>query len=205
MNEVFVVKHGVGTFGKLWTGDIPPENSLITFPKIILRSCKHCACTTNQFRCSSLKTTIPETFLSMGLREIWLFSGGVGSLPDLQAFSETLDVPTLLTNWSGRIGGIVLIAPEAVVTGRGMVTPPVAPEGYSWTQVYEGQTLHQWVMLPSSGEIPEDRELEVLCPRGPAGDGWYTCPRCATKNTTSTGEMHEIFQDYVIPADLKKL
>jgi hypothetical protein len=182
LSEIFRVRRGIGAFGKLWTGDRPEDGALVTYPKIVLRSCRHCGCTTNQFRASAIETTTPEAFAKMPLRDLWLFAGGVGSLPDLHPFAEGLDVPSILTNWSGRIGGLVLIAPEAVtsarVSGDEPLDAPYAPAGYAWHIVYAGETLRQWVMLPASGEIPDDREIEVVCPRGPAGDGSYTCPRC---------------------------
>jgi hypothetical protein len=206
-NEIFRIRRGIGAYGKLWTGDRPEEGALVTYPKIVLRSCRHCGCTTNQFRASQIETATPEAFAKMPLREIWLFAGGVGSLPDLQPFSETLDVPSLLTNWSGRIGGIVLIAPEAVtsarVSGDEPLDAPFAPTGFAWTQVYAGETLRQWVMLPASGQIPDDREIEVVCPRGPAGDGSYTCPRCAATIAAiiARGERLDWWHSEPMPTD----
>jgi hypothetical protein len=207
MSEIFRIRRGIGAFGKLWTGDRPEEGALVAYPKIVLRQCVHCGCTTNQFRASVIETRTPEAFAGMPLRDLWLFAGGVASLPDLQPFGEGLNVPSILTNWSGRIGGLILIAPEAVVSARvsgdDLMLAPVAPAGFLWHCVYAGETLRQWVMLPESGEIPDDREIEVVCPRGPAGDGSYTCPRCADKiaKITARGERLDNWHSESMPLD----
>lgn len=187
-NEIFRIRRGIGRFGKLWTGDRPSEGALVTSPRIVLRQCQHCGNTTNQFRADVIETTLAshfEFFDNLPIRDLWLFAGGVGSLPPaVDQLATALNVPVCVTNWSGRVGGAVLIAPEAVVSGRGdsdTRQAPWAPPGYKWHYIYSGESLHQWVMLPESGEIPDDREIEVVCPRGPAGDGRHTCPRCAER------------------------
>lgn len=207
MSEIFRIRRGIGAYGKLWTGDRPEEGALITFPRIVSRQCQHCGKVTNQFRASVIETTIGSRFRDLAYRDLWLFAGGVGSLPDaVDELATKLDVPVCVTNWSGRVAGAVLIAPEAVVSGRGDIESrqaPSAPPGYTWHCVYSGQTCFQWVLLPSSGEIPDDREIEVICPRGVAGDGRHTCPRCAEKIQTilERGERLDWWHSEEMPLD----
>jgi hypothetical protein len=191
MSEMFRVRRGIGAFGKLWTGDRPEEGALVAAPRIVYRQCQHCLKTTNQFRCDVIETSKPELFTKQPVRNLWLFAGGVGSLPIFD-WAYGLCCQAIVTNWSDRQGGLALIEPDAVVSGRDpwgeMIKPPVAPDGFTWQYVYAGETLRQWVLLPTDGMLPDDRELQSY-----AAPGVHTCPACreAIAQMVSRGESLE--------------
>ena len=180
--RLYRIRWGVGRPGKLWTGDAPPEGALVWNVKRVLRSCKRCKKSTLQFRCSAIEIADEciRRQMESQATDLWIFSGGVGSL------QEDLPLRLAFTNWSHRIGGYAIVAPAAVATTKFAEEPPMAPLDWAWAQVYRGETLRQWVLMPASESgqeewaqaqveaVPFTETLKSWC-------GYERCPPCREK------------------------
>lgn len=186
MNTIFRVRWGVGQAGKLWTGDTPAEGALIWNPQRVQRVCPwgvglsgtQCSSTV-QFRCSVLEIAdgCVRKHMEEAATDLWLFAGGVGSL------QEELPMQLALSNWSQRIGGFAVVAPAAVASSKLVEEAPLAPEGWEWCPVYRGETLRQWVLIPTGEEQQTawvQSQIEAVPFREPLKSklGFERCPPC---------------------------
>lgn len=178
------LSHGQGSYGKLWTGTAfsaaheDPINSLwdsqnqrvipnIVDATIIERHCE-CGASTRKFRAYPVEQSA-EARKALDLPVCFVTAGGVGSI-----YVERDKVIADLTvwNWSGRVGGHVILNPVMVLSGY--VSPddlPTPREGYTWTCTYRGSTLSEYVLLPIE---QSDRALPVVKLTG-------ECPPCRQK------------------------
>lgn len=201
MNTIYRIRWGAGRPGKLWTGDAPAEGALVWNPQRIQRVCGNlrpsgvdpsvqfqCSSTV-QFRCSLLE--IADAYVrrqvEQAATDLWLFAGGVESL------QEDLPLRLALSNWSHRIGGCAIVAPAAVATTKLVEEPPIAPEGWEWAQVYRGETLRQWVLIPAGEEQQTawvQSQIEAVPFREPLKSelGYERCPPCRERNQAITPE-----------------
>lgn len=176
------LKHGQGSYGKLWTGTVfsvaheDPINSLwdgqriipnIVDATLIERRCE-CGATTRKFRAYPVEQSA-EARKALDLPVCFITAGGVGSI-----YVECDSVHTDLTvwNWSGRVGGHVILNPVMVRSGyvsRDELPTPKA--GYVWACTYSGSTLSEYVLLPVD---QVDRALPIVKLTG-------ECPPCRQK------------------------
>lgn len=169
------IKAGVGSPGKLWTGDSPAEGPAVV--SIIERVCP-CGATTRKFRAAPLVTGADRAILDHAADwpVIFVATGGVGSLVDTSpggiekryASGHAARAAGLACwNWSNRVGGWVIVSPVAVAGGYVAKTDlPPAREGYVWLHTYAGDTLSEYVLLRAdlaSHAIPVV-SLDGTCP-----------------------------------------
>lgn len=178
------LKHGQGSYGKLWTGTAlsaaheDPINGLwdaqsqrvipnIVDATIIERRCE-CGATTRKFRAYPVEQSA-EARKALDVPTCFVTAGGVGSI-----YVETDKVLTDLTvwNWSGRVGGHVILNPVMIRSGYvSRDELPTPKPGYVWACTYSGSTLSEYVLLPVD-QI--DRALPIVKLAG-------ECPPCRQK------------------------
>lgn len=189
------IRRGIGSPGKLWTGNIPEEGTVVN-ARIIERKCSVCEATTRRLRTHPVEDAdaiaaaceVPILFVTMG---------GVGSIITSEG-TEDLQ----LWNWSERVGGHAILNPVAVLNGYWNPTdlPPAKP-GHRWIQTYSGSTLSEFVLIrekedkPAGGEFVHALPLVVL-------EG--KCPPCRHKEemeATPEGLLvtHEHFAKAGVP------
>jgi hypothetical protein len=174
---------GIGNYGKLWTGTRlspaheDPINSLwdeqnervipnIVDATIIERRCE-CGATTRKFRAYPVEQSA-EARKALNVPTCFITAGGVGSI-----YVETDKVLEDLTvwNWSGRVGGHVILNPIMVCSGyMNRDELPTPRDGYTWVCTYSGSTLGEYVLLPTLLE-QGDRALPIVKLGG-------ECPPC---------------------------
>lgn len=152
------IKRGIGSPGKLWTGDIPKDGSIVN-ARIIERTCS-CGKTTRKFRCTELAVS-EDAEAAMELPTLFVTMGGVGSV-----FSDE-NTPDGLQcwNWSKRVGGHVIINPLCVINGYVSSTdlPPVKTQ-FQWVQTYIGSTLNEVALIWKAHQGIEVVKLQGDCP-----------------------------------------
>lgn len=189
---------GIGCFGKLWTGKSlypshqDPKNMLWDGEKAISNIVdafimeRHCECgaTTRKFRATPVSHT-DEARQALELPECFITGGGVGSI---YVESDKVSPEILVNNWSGRVGGHVILSPLMVLSGYISADDlPSAKPGYGWVCTYAGSTLSEYVLLP----------VTVDAPTGPLGWGLPTvklsgeCPVCRQKREEAETPQQE--------------
>lgn len=178
------LSHGQGSYGKLWTGTAfsaaheDPINSLwdsqnqrvipnIVDATIIERRCD-CGATTRKFRAYPVEQSA-EARKALDLPVCFVTAGGVGSI---YVEDDKVHADLTVWNWSGRVGGHVILNPVMVRSGcvsRDELPTPKA--GYVWACTYSGSTLSEYVLLPVD---QTDRALPVVKLSG-------ECPPCRQK------------------------
>jgi hypothetical protein len=151
---------GIGAFGKLWTGTQlspaheDPQNSLwdgekvipnIVDAYIIERRCCECGATTRKFRAHPVEQSA-EARKALDLPTCFVTAGGVGSI---YVERNKVHDDLMVWNWSGRVGGHVILNPVMVCSGYMSRDELPAPrDGYLWICTYSGSTLGEYVLLP---------------------------------------------------------
>lgn len=151
------IETGPGSPGKLWTGSEVPTTG--TFAKVELvefRSPEGGSSTRRLF----IDETREEAPEGIRIPTLHVSTGGVGSLvggcvitgpygdPTTLHEENRWLTPFLVWNWSGRMGGYLILDPVQVLSGhvrRDEVNS--ALPGYAWIHTYEGSTLSEYVLV----------------------------------------------------------
>lgn len=175
------IKRGIGSPGKLWTGHTP-ETGAVGECWVVERSCP-CGATTRKFRFRSLDVS-PEALEALELPTVFVTMGGVGSVAAHVPESDTTNKRELQCwNWSGRVGGHVIVNPLLVLSGYYDYGVPAAKPGFGWVATYGGETLSEHVLV-RVGENTGHRPELVL----PGGRG--QCPKCREKEALENLPEH---------------
>lgn len=161
------IEKGVGDAGKLWTGS-ELNGSVGKFARVELvefHSPESGACTRRLFL-RDVRDDAPE---GIRIPTLHIFTGGVGSIVSGRVTREPGSEPTtprpedkwlmplLVWNWSGRVGGYVILDPVSTESGyvrRDEVNS--ALPGYAWVNVYEGSTLSEYVLVRTRQTNPDE-------------------------------------------------
>jgi len=165
------IAKGIGSTGKLWTGsDIQPALGRYARAELVeFHSPKSGACTRRLFL-RDMQEHAPE---GIKIPTLHIFTGGVGSLvggrvvrehygnPTTPEQEDAWLMPLLVWNWSGRVGGYLILDPVSTESGyvrRDEVNS--ALPGYAWIQVYAGDTLSEFVLVRTCQKEMEDDTSE---------------------------------------------
>lgn len=161
------IEKGIGDAGKLWTGS-ELDGSVGKYARVELvefRSPKSGACTRRLFL-RDVRDRAPE---GVRIPTLHIFTGGVGSIvggrvtrepngePTTLREEDSWLMPLLVWNWSGRVGGYIILDPVSTESGyvrRDEVNS--ALPGYAWISVYEGSTLSEYVLVRARQEDPNE-------------------------------------------------
>ncbi len=190
---ILKVKWGLGSPGKLWTGDSPQDGSLVD-ANLFLKKCSACGQAGRRTTTKILRTKevgmSPQALEALEVSTLFITAGGVGSIysqaVDIGLDSE-LGANIRCWNWSERISGHAILDPLAVVGGYvTKASLPMAKPGYVWVETYRGSTLSEFVLLHK--DLSRHRLPEVLLDR-------RTCPPCRKQM-----EIDSVPEDLVLQA-----
>lgn len=153
------IEMGIGSPGKLWTGSDLPNRNLEKFARVELVEfhSPESGASTRRLFIQELLDEAPE---GIRIPTLHIATGGVGSIcagrVNLDEYSEPTTsyesdkwlTPLLVWNWSGRVGGYLILDPVAVESGyvrRDEVNS--ALPGYAWICTYSGNTLSEYVLV----------------------------------------------------------
>lgn len=173
------IVRGIGAPGKLWTGDIPADGTVVD-AMLIERHCLQgqggvldgdgdplppCRRTTRKLRVTPV-TFSAEAIAALVIPKLFVTMGGVGTLDHGDPV-----IPTDLTvwNWSGRRGGHVVVNPIAVVVTRDDDPLPGVHAGYAWARTYAPAAKDEYILLDATNLARHALRVVVL-------EG--TCPPC---------------------------
>lgn len=161
------IEMGPGSAGKLWTGsDI--ENLGGKYAKVELvefHSPDSGASTRRLF----IRETQDEAPEGIRVPTLHISTGGVGSIVGGRVMREPNGEPTtprpedawlmplLVWNWSGRVGGYLILDPVTTESGyvrRDEVNS--ALPGYAWIHTYDGSTLSEYVLVRTHQADPNE-------------------------------------------------
>lgn len=157
---------GIGTPGKLWTGTpVREQQVLYARPELVeFWSPQSGACTRRLFL-----HDVKENLEGLVMPTLHIFSGGVGSLVGGRVVRERGEHPTtpheddawlmplLVWNWSGRVGGYIVVDPLLVESGYvSQETLNSAKPGYAWIKTYYGTTLSEFVLVKTNQVDPNE-------------------------------------------------
>lgn len=158
---------GVGDAGKLWTGS-ELNGSVGKYARVELvefHSPESGACTRRLF----LRDVRDEAPEGIRIPTLHISTGGVGSLvagrvtreqggePTTPREEDAWLTPLLVWNWSGRVGGYLVLDPVSTESGyvrRDEVNSALS--GYTWIHAYEGSTLSEYVLVRTRQADPEE-------------------------------------------------
>ena len=161
------IETGIGEAGKLWTGS-ELNGSVGKYARVELvefHSPESGACTRRLF----ILETRDEAPEGIRIPTLHIFTGGVGSIvggrvvreqhgePTTPRPEDAWIMPLLVWNWSGRVGGYIILDPVATESGyvcRDEVNS--ALPGYAWINVYEGSTLSEYVLVRTRQADPDE-------------------------------------------------
>jgi|GEM_PF-5904632 hypothetical protein len=178
--------------GKLWTGDTPEDGAVAEVELVEL----HCECgaSTRKFRISNELPVqlVGEAIDVSQLPIAYISCGGVGSTRDSVEALEAW-------NWSGRVGGSVIIDPLVVLEGY-VSCPPPTKNGFKWICLYSGSTLNGFVLvrLDKSGNLHPDH-----CPLVRTVDQARECPPCREKRISAA--LNGVEEMFIIETDVEYL
>jgi len=161
------IEVGTGSPGKLWTGSAvePAAGKYARVELVEFRSPQSGASTRRLFL-REVRDDAPEGIV---IPTLHISTGGVGSLVSGRVVREPDDEPTtlrekdawlmplLVWNWSGRVGGYIVLNPVAIEDGyvRGSEVNSALP-GYAWIHTYEGSTLSEYILVRTYQEDPTE-------------------------------------------------
>ena len=182
------IEMGPGKPGKLWTGSKVDGGTGTTgkFARVELvefHSPESGACTRRLF----IREERDEAPEGIRIPTLHISAGGVGSIvgghvvrepkgePTTPREEDSWLLPLIVWNWSGRIGGYLILDPVSVESGyvrRDEVNS--ALPGYAWIHTYEGNTLSEYVLVrthqvdsgesgvqPAIGSVDEKHVLPI--------------------------------------------
>jgi hypothetical protein len=169
------LKLGVGRPGKLWTGsDIENCSGKYAWIELVEFHSPDSGDCTRRLFVREIRDEAPE---GIRIPTLHIFTGGVGSIvggrvvrekyyddPTTSELEDAWMTPLLVWNWSGRVGGYLILDPVEVVSGytrRAEINS--ALPGYAWIQVYDGTTLNEYVLIRTRQVDPnEDTEHPTI-------------------------------------------
>lgn len=161
------IEMGPGSPGKLWTGS-KIENLSGKFAQVELvefHSPESGASTRRLF----VRETRDEAPEGIRVPTLHISTGGVGSIvggrvtrepgsePTTPREEDSWLLPLLVWNWSGRIGGYLILDPVSTESGyvrRDEVNS--ALPGFVWIHTYEGSTLSEYVLVRTRQADPTE-------------------------------------------------
>jgi hypothetical protein len=161
------IEMGPGSAGKLWTGS-ELKDAAGKFAKVELVEfhSPESGASTRRLFIREMRDEAPE---GIRIPTLHISTGGVGSIVSGRVTREPGGEPTTLRpedawlmpfvvwNWSGRVGGYLILDP--VATERGYVRRDEvnsALPGYAWINTYEGSTLSEYVLVRTHQTDPAE-------------------------------------------------
>ncbi len=161
------IEMGPGTAGKLWTGsEIGDAAGKYAKVELVEFHSPESGASTRRLFIRETRDEAPE-----GIRvpTLHISTGGVGSLVSGRVTREQYGEPTtprpedswlmplLVWNWSGRVGGYVILDPVSTESGyvrRDEVNS--ALPNFAWIHTYEGSTLSEYVLVRTHQTDPTE-------------------------------------------------
>ncbi|MEK7507440.1 MAG: hypothetical protein AAB585_02805 [Patescibacteria group bacterium] len=161
------IEKGIGEAGKLWTGsEIKELGGKYAKVELVEFHSPESGASTRRLFIRETRDEAPE-----GIRvpTLHISTGGVGSLMSGRVTREQYGEPTtprpedawlmplLVWNWSGRVGGYLILDPVATESGyvrRDEVNS--ALPGFAWIHAYEGSTLSEYVLVRTRQTDPNE-------------------------------------------------
>jgi len=161
------IEKGIGGAGKLWTGS-ELNGSVGKYARVELvefHSPESGACTRRLF----LRDVRDEAPEGVRIPVLHIFTGGVVSIvggrvvrepngePTTPREEDSWLMPLLVWNWSGRVGGYLVLDPVSTESGyvrRDEVNS--ALPGYAWIHTYEGSTFSEYVLVRARQADPDE-------------------------------------------------
>jgi hypothetical protein len=162
------IEMGPGSPGKLWTGSEIIKELAGKYARVELvefHSPESGACTRRLF-VHDVRDDAPE---GIRIPTLHISTGGVGSIVSGRVVREPGGEPTtprpedawlmplLVWNWSGRVGGYLILDPVGIEDGyvwKAEVNS--ALPGYAWIHTYEGSTLSEYVLVRTHQADPHE-------------------------------------------------
>ena len=147
------IRLGIGRPGKLWTGyqgffptcgcrEDEGLDGKVAYVEFVENYSRNGSTTRRLF--GGAKELTPEQERAIEMPTLFISAGGAGSV------GEGAD-GTRIWNWSGRIGGNIILNPIMVEVGRYWefeADPLAKPRpGYKWIETYFGDTLREYVLV----------------------------------------------------------
>ena len=161
------IEVGIGEPGKLWTGsELNNVSGKYSHVELVEFHSPESGASTRRLFIRDVRDEAPE---GIRIPTLYIFTGGVGSLvagrvvrehygePTTWRAEDSWLTPLLVWNWSGRVGGYIILDPIIVESGyirRDEVNS--ALPGYAWIHVYEGSTLSEYVLVRTHQSDPEE-------------------------------------------------
>lgn len=159
------IQTGVGSPGKLWTGsDLSDSVGKVARVELVEFRSSESGASTRRLFITDTRDDAPEGVYVPTLR---ICTGGVGSLaphyaqvtrergdePRMQNPDHEWQLPLVVWNWSGRIGGYAILDPVSVESGyvRADELNSTLP-GFAWLTVYSGSSLSEHIMVRTKDE-----------------------------------------------------
>lgn len=172
------IQWGIGSPGKLWTGDVPVAGTIVD-AKIIERTCA-CGASTRKLRAHPVAISA-EGIAALEIPTLFLTAGGVGSIYN----DPELDCRLTVWNWSHRNGGHVVVNPLAVIGGYVGDDPddplhrlPQSKAGFRWVCTYSGSTLSGQIERGAPNCSTRKKRLLALATAGDEAGMLAMLPEC---------------------------
>lgn len=157
------IQVGIGRQGKLWTGSKMNQfNGKICRVELVeFLSPTRKASTRRLF----VKEVLEETPEGIYIPTLYIGMGGVGSLPTLSVLTsedkgpQAENIEILTWNWSGRVGGFIVLDPISVESGHitnNALALNKPDDGFTWLMMYFGTTLAEFILL----RVGEDGKID---------------------------------------------
>lgn len=167
------IEGGIGDAGKLWTGS-ELNGSVGKYARVELVEfhSPESGASTRRLFLRDVRDEAPE---GIWIPALHIFTGGVGSLvggrvarepngePTTLLAEDAWLMPLLVWNWSGRVGGYIVLDPVSTESGyvrREEVNSALL--GYAWIHVYAGSTLSEYVLVRTSQANPFECEHPAM-------------------------------------------
>ena len=161
------IEMGPGTAGKLWTGsEIGGAAGKYARVELVEFHSPESGASTRRLFIRETRDEAPE---GIRIPTLHISTGGVGSLvsgrvvrelgcePTTLREEDSWLLPLLVWNWSGRVGGYLILDPVNTESGyvrRDEVNS--ALPGYAWIQTYAGSTLSEYVLVRTHQGDPNE-------------------------------------------------
>lgn len=158
---------GPGEPGKLWTGsDVKGHSGKYARVEVVEFHSPESGASTRRLFIREMRDEAPE---GIRIPTLHISTGGVGSLvsgrvirepggePTTPREEDSWLMPLLVWNWSGRVGGYLVLDP--VTTEDGYVRRDEvnsALPGYAWINTYEGSTLSEYILVRTHQADPTE-------------------------------------------------
>jgi hypothetical protein len=160
------IEMGPGSAGKLWTGsEVKGLAGKFARVELVEFHSPESSASTRRLFIREMRDEAPE---GIRIPILHISTGGVGSIVSEHVTRELNGLPTtlceenswlmplLVWNWSGRVGGYLILNPVATESGyvrRDEVNS--ALPGYAWIYTYNGSTLSEYVLVRTHQANPD--------------------------------------------------